>query len=91
MVSTKMQQTALVAREARLALLELRNLVDSAEQSIRTAERDAVGLAIGKTHHGDPLGALRVAAEALRSPSFEAAVSQARAKAEDAFLACGTS
>lgn len=91
MVSTKMQQMALVAREARLALLELRNLVDSAEQSIRTAERDAVGLAIGRTHRGDLLGALRVAAESLRSPSFEAAFSQARAKAEDAFLACGTS
>lgn len=75
---------AIVTREASLALLEFKTLVDSTAEKIRAAEREAVGFAIGKRHGGDPLRALQVVAEALKSPDFEAALSQARSKTDTA-------
>ncbi len=75
---------AIVTREASLALLEFKTLVDSTAEKIRAAEREAVGFAIGQRHGGDPLRALRVVAEALKSPDFEAALSQARSKTDTA-------
>jgi hypothetical protein len=84
MNSAKMQKGALVTREARLALSDLKNLVDSAAEKIHAAELEAVGVAVGHRPGADPLRALRVAADTLKSPDFEAAVSQARTKMETA-------
>jgi hypothetical protein len=61
--------------------------VDSAANTVRDAERKTVGLAISHDRKGDPIAALRSATETLRSPSFEAGVSDARLKMETA-VAC---
>jgi hypothetical protein len=84
MESTNLQKGALITREAHLALLDLKTLVDSITENIHAAEREAVGLAIGHRQGAVPPRMLRVAAEALRSANFEVAVSQARAKMETA-------
>ncbi len=84
MSSVRMQDGALITREAHRALLDLKNLVDQATKEVRVAEREAVGLAIGSSHEGNPLEALRAVAEALQSPTFETAIMQARAKTETA-------
>jgi hypothetical protein len=84
MNSTDMQRGALVTREARLALSDLKNLVDRAAEKIHAAELEAVGVALGRRQGADPLRALRVAADTLSSPDLEAAVSQARTKMETA-------
>jgi adenylosuccinate synthase len=84
MASQKMQRAALVARDAHLALLDLKRLVDRATEKIRAAELGTVGLGIGRSQGDDPLATLRIAAETLRSPDFEAAISQARAKTDTA-------
>jgi hypothetical protein len=64
----------------------LKNLVDSAAEKIHAAELEAVGVAVGHRQGPDPLRALRVAADTLKSPNFEAAVSQARTKMEAALV-----
>jgi hypothetical protein len=84
MNSMSKQKAALITREARLALLDLKNLVDSAAEKIHAAELEAVGVAVGHRQGADPLRALRGAADTLKSPDFEAAVSQARTKMETA-------
>jgi len=84
MNSTSKQKGALATREARLALLELKILVDSTAEKIHAAELEAVGLAVGHSQGCDPLKTLRIAVEALRSPNFEAAISEVRTKMETA-------
>jgi len=61
---------AIVTREASLALLEFKTLVDSTAEKIRAAEREAVGFAIGQRHGGDPLRALRVCGRSSEVPRF---------------------
>jgi hypothetical protein len=73
MLSRTTPKGAIVTREARLALLEFKTLVDSTAEKMLAAEREAVSLAIGQRHGGDPLESLRVVADALQSPNFEAA------------------
>jgi hypothetical protein len=82
MVFTKLQQRAMITRDAHTALLNLKGLVDTATEQIRAAERESVGIAIGR--EGNPLKTLQSAAETLRSPNFEAAVSAVREKMETA-------
>lgn len=84
MTSSRMQQAALTARDAHLALLELKRLVDSATQEIRAAEQEMVGMAIGGTRTEDPFRALRAAVQTIESPAIEAAISEARSKMSDA-------
>lgn len=84
MTSSRMRQAALTARDAHLALLELKKLVDSATQKIRAAEREIVGMAIGRTHTEEPFRALRAAVQSIESPAIEAAISEARSKMSDA-------
>jgi hypothetical protein len=66
---------------------DLKTSVDSAANTARDAERKTVGLVISHDRKGDPIAALRSATETLRSPSFEAAVSDARLNMETA-VAC---
>lgn len=84
MCFTNLQQGALITRDAHVALLDLKKLVDSAAEKIRVAERESVGVAIGRRQGDDPLRTLRDAAEKLQSPNFEAAVSLAREKMQTA-------
>lgn len=81
---SKLQHGALITRDARTALLELKILVDNAAEKIRAAERESVGIAIGRSQHENPLRALRDAADALQSPNFEAAISLAKEKMQTA-------
>jgi hypothetical protein len=80
MTSSRMQQAALTARDARQALLELQKLVDNATQKIHAAELEITGLAIGRTQPADPFKALRAAVQTMQSPAIEAAISEARDK-----------
>ena len=90
MSSTNMRQIALITRDAHLALLDLKRLVDTTAERIRAAELQSVGAALGSPRTDDPLRTLRMAADTLRSSDFEAAVSQARAKTEYAVSCCCT-
>jgi hypothetical protein len=87
MTISKMREAALTARDAHLALLELKQLVDSATKKIHCAELEMVGAAIARSGTHDPVRNLRAAADALQSPAFEAAISQARTKMSHA-VAC---
>jgi hypothetical protein len=51
-------------------------------EKIHTAELEAVGLVVGHPQGCDPLKTLRIAADALQPPNFEAAISQVRSKME---------
>jgi hypothetical protein len=84
MPTSKLQHVALITRDARTALMELKILVDEAAEKIRVAERESVGVAIGHLKDEDPLRTLRDAADALQSPNFEAAVSLAKEKMQTA-------
>jgi hypothetical protein len=79
-----LEQGALITRDAHVAVLDLKKLVNSAAQKIRVAERETVGVAIGRRLGDDPLRTLRDAAETLHSPNFDAAVSLAREKMQAA-------
>jgi hypothetical protein len=84
MASRKLQKAALVTREAYQAVLELKQLVDSATKKVHTAELERVGQAVGSSQQEDALRTLRTAAESITSPNFDAAVAQARLKIETA-------
>jgi hypothetical protein len=84
MMTLNMERGALITRDAYSAFLELKHVVEQATEQMHEAEREAVGLAIGKSPTADPLRPLKAAALALQSPEFEAAVSEARAKTETA-------
>jgi hypothetical protein len=84
MASPKMQKAALIMRDAHLALLDLKKVVDTVAKEIHAAELETVGQAVGHSQGMDALKALRAAAETLRSADFEAAVFEARSKVETA-------
>jgi hypothetical protein len=84
MLNSKMENGALITRDARTALTELKALVDKAAEKLRTAERESVGVAIGHSRNEDPLRTLQDAAGDLQSPTFEAAVSLAKEKTQSA-------
>jgi hypothetical protein len=84
MASGKMQKAVLVTREAHLALLDLKKLVDSATQKTHTAELETVGQVVGSSHGEDALRTLRTVAATIGSQDFDAAVSKARMKIETA-------
>jgi hypothetical protein len=85
MYSQNIQEGAIIAREASSALLELKDLVDRTTEKVRAAERQAIGMAIGRHEGGEALAMFRRVAEALQSADFEVALSQARAKMQAAF------
>ena len=84
MLSRNLQEGALVAREAHLALEDLKKVVDRALAKTRAASLDAAGLAVSKKPVGDPLSALTVAADSLHPSVLDTAISQARRKVETA-------
>lgn len=80
MLNSKMENGALITRDARTALTELKALVDRAAEKLRTAERESVGVAIGQSRNEDPLRTLQDAADDLQS----AAISLAKEKTQSA-------
>jgi hypothetical protein len=84
MSNPKLENGALITRDAHVALAELKILVDRATERLRVAERETVGVAIGHSHNEDPLRTLRDAADTLQSAKFEAAVSLAKEKMQSA-------
>jgi len=73
---------ALAAREAHSALMELKDMVETAAKRVHAAEFEAARTAVDGKEEGLQPTPLQAAAESLRSPSFEAAVAQARDKVE---------
>jgi len=84
MSSRKTQKAALITREAHLALLDLKKLVDSATEKTHQAELETEGQVIGTSRGEDALATLRGVAQAIGSPDFDAVLSQARMKIENA-------
>jgi hypothetical protein len=76
----QLQKQAVAARDAHLALLDLKQIVDEAARTAHDAELEAVGLAIHSEHGGDVRSTLRSAVDRLRSPNFESKLSEARTK-----------
>lgn len=77
-----MQKRALAARDAHLALLDLKKLVDEAARTTHAAELEAIGVAISCPPHCDICETLRVVVERLRSHNFETTLMQAKEKLE---------
>lgn len=84
MLSSGMCKGALITREAYLALLDLRSLVDAAVEKAHVAGLDTVGLTVSSRSNEHPLNALRVAAQTLQSSIFDSALAGARTKIETA-------
>ena len=82
MLSRNMQEGALVAREAHLALENLKRVVDRALLKTRAASLDAAGLCVCQKPICDPLSALNVAADTLQPSVLDSAISEARSKIE---------
>ncbi|HKF50939.1 MAG TPA: hypothetical protein VKB26_01390 [Candidatus Acidoferrales bacterium] len=83
-MTLRVEQRALVTRDAYAALRDLKKLVDRATEEIHAAELETVRVAIGRAKEDSPLRTLMGAVETLRSPKFDAAIQQARQKMETA-------
>jgi hypothetical protein len=77
-MNTEMQKRALAARDAHLALLDLKRVVDEAAQSTHAVELEAVHLAISPRPGADICSPLRDVLERLGSANFDAILSRAR-------------
>lgn len=78
----ELQKRALATRDAHLALLDLKRLVDEAAQRTHAAELEAIGLAISREQQSEISTTLRVVVEHLRSDDFETMLTQAKEKLE---------
>jgi hypothetical protein len=83
-MNTDMQRRALAARDAHLALLDLKRVVDEAAQTTHAAELEAVHLAMSPRMHGDITSQLRSAMERLGSAAFQDSLSRARQSLQSA-------
>ena len=79
-MNADMRTRALAARDAHLALLELKKLVDDATQATHAAELEAVYLAVRSRQGEDIRTTLKVIMDRLTSPNFETTLSQIREK-----------
>lgn len=83
-MNTDMQRRALATRDAHLALLDLKRVVDEAAQTTHAAELEAVHLAMSPRMRGDISGQLRSAIESLGSDAFQDSLSRARQSLQSA-------
>ena len=83
-MNAEMTKRALAARDAHLALLDLKKLVDEAAQTTHAAELEAVHLAFSRNQTGDVSTTLKVVKERLVSGDLEAALTKARENLEAA-------
>jgi hypothetical protein len=75
-MNSKMQKRALAAREAHIALLDLKRVIEEAAQTAQDAEFEAAHLAIGRRTDGDITPKVRKVLDRLAS--FEATLVRAR-------------
>jgi hypothetical protein len=83
-MNTERQRRALAARDAHLALLDLKRVVDEAAQTTHAAELEAVHLARRPRMNGDIASRLRSAIESLGSDAFQDSLSRARQSLQSA-------
>jgi len=76
------QKRALATRDAHLALLDLKKLIDEAAQTTHAVQLEATGMAISSRPDGDVSTTLRLVVERLRSSNFETTLTQAKEKLE---------
>jgi hypothetical protein len=77
-MNADMQKRAVAAREAHLALLDLKKVVDEAAQTTHAAELEAVHLAISSRVTGDISASLQVVIDRLGSANIEATLLKVR-------------
>jgi len=75
---------ALATREAHEALLELKKLVDEVTVTTHAAELESFCLAVKRKQGTSVRGTLQTVIERLKSPNFDAVLSEAREKLETA-------
>ena len=73
---------AFAARDAHEALLELKKLVDEAAERTHAAELESFYLAFNRDQNNGVRMTLQLVAERLKSPDFDAVLSQVREKLE---------
>ena len=78
---------AFAAREAHEALIELKNLVDEAAKTTRTAELESFHVAVSQGENAGVRDTLRQVADRLTSTQFDAMLSQIREKLQTAVSA----
>jgi hypothetical protein len=83
-LSRSMHKGALITREAYMALLDLKSLIEVAAEKAHVAGLDSAGLTVSPQPIGDPLRALKMASDTLQSPAFDSAVAEARSKIDSA-------
>jgi hypothetical protein len=71
---------AFAAREAHEALLVLKDLVDDAAKTTHSAELESFSLAVNQEENEGVRRTLQNVAERLKSPDFEAVLTEAREK-----------
>lgn len=77
-MNAEFQKQARAARDAHMALLDLKKLVDEATQTTHSAELEAVHLTVSSNASGDISTVIRTVLERLGSQDFESSLSKAR-------------
>jgi hypothetical protein len=77
-MKSEMEKRALAAREAHIALLDLKKLVEEAAQTAQDAEFEAAHLAIRPRTDGDIAPKVRKVLDRLTSADFESVLLRAR-------------
>ncbi len=77
-MNNDMQRRALAARDAHMALLDLKRVVEEAARTTHCAELEAVHLAISSRRTDDITSKLRSVLEQLASADFESTLAKAR-------------
>ena len=83
-MNVQMQKKALAARDAHMALLRLKKLVEDAAETTHAAEFEAIQLAISSSESANVTATLQVVTNQLKSAHFDTALSQAIEKLEAA-------
>ena len=77
-MNAEMQKQARAARDAHIALLDLKKLVEEAVQTTHCAELEAVHLTVCPKESGDISATIRSVLERLGSADFESSLNKAR-------------
>lgn len=83
-MNVQMQKKALAARDAHMALLRLKKLVEDAAETTHAAEFEAIQMAISSSESANVTTTLQVVTNQLKSAHFDTALSQAIEKLEAA-------
>ena len=77
-MNNDMQRRALAARDAHMALLDLKKVVEEAARTTHCVELEAVHLAVNSRRTDEISSKLRAVLERLASADFEASLAKAR-------------